>query len=201
MCKTIEITQRELATILPALVYWKEELAEGEDWIPESNYFQEHSPLTEFEIDALAARFERMRESPSPIKFSAERNAFQHPREFASFEVPTYFGSACPEKIERGEQEEFDDPRMPILVYKEAGLRILLGTHDIDDNNKPDIKIERRPKGWAIFLHPLGATDPSGYIYFLDDGRSFLVKDDWMLSCPIQILAFDEEVPGLDSLK
>jgi len=87
-----------------------------------------------------------------------------------------------------------------VLIYEDAGLRVLLGTLSKNDDDKPDIKIERRPKGWAIFLHPSGATDPSGYIYLLDDRRSFLVKDDLMLLEPIQILHFDEEVPEIDKL-
>lgn len=60
MSTVIKITQRELATILPALEYWKEELAEGKDWIPESNYFRRYSPLTESEIDALSERFKSL---------------------------------------------------------------------------------------------------------------------------------------------
>ena len=40
----------------------------------------------------------------------------------------------------------------------------------------PDIQIKRRRNGWMLFLHPVGGSDPSGYVFFLDDGRSLVVK-------------------------
>jgi hypothetical protein len=42
---------------------------------------------------------------------------------------------------------------------------------------KPDVQIERRPNGWAIFLSPLGGSDPCALVYFHDDGRSWLTKE------------------------
>jgi hypothetical protein len=73
MFGAIKITQRELATVLPALEYWKEELAEGEEWIPESNYFRKHTPLTAAEIDALFARFQRLSEFATPIEVALNK--------------------------------------------------------------------------------------------------------------------------------
>lgn len=86
---------------------------------------------------------------------------------------------------------------MPVLIYREAGVRIVLGTHDDGQLDKPDIQIERRPNGWAIFLHPIGGGDPSGIVFFLDDGRSFLTPDG-LSSGRIAVLDHDEKVPVLD---
>src|SRR5207253_4915079 len=70
---------------------------------------------------------------------------------------------------------EFGEPYVPIVIRSADGVRIVLGSHDYFDGDAADIQIERRPGGWAIFLHPWGGGDPSGYVYFLDDGRSFVV--------------------------
>ena len=66
-----------------------------------------------------------------------------------------------------------------------------------DDMSKPDIQIERRPRGWAIFLHPLGGGDASGLVYFLDDGRSYIVPDG-LANDEIRFVQFTEEVPLID---
>src|SRR5258708_3363886 len=50
------ISKREIATVLSALEVWKEELAEGQEWIPESIHFKNYSPLSVYEIDKLAER-------------------------------------------------------------------------------------------------------------------------------------------------
>jgi hypothetical protein len=55
-------------------------------------------------------------------------------------------------------------------------VRVVLGSHDPEDP-MPDVQIERRPNGWAIFLHPLGGSDPCAHVYFHDDGRSWLLKE------------------------
>jgi len=36
-----------------------------------------------------------------------------------------------------------------------------------------------RPHGWAIFLHPAGSGDSSAVVYFLDDGRSYVMPGTW----------------------
>ena len=104
--------------------------------------------------------------------------------------VPTYYGAAnCKQNIV-GDLPDFDAPNVPVLIHEAEGVRIVLGTHDFNDREKPDIQIERRPKGWAIFLHPVGGGDASGYVYFLDDGRSFLLKQKyWAGSNPIEVLS------------
>src|SRR5258707_5559493 len=65
--------------------------------------------------------------------------------------VPTYFGHRnCELGVE--ENEEFDNPHVPVLVHSADGVRLILGSHDYEDCYAPDVQIERRPKGWAIFL-------------------------------------------------
>jgi hypothetical protein len=110
--------------------------------------------------------------------------------------VPTYYGRAnCVREIV-GEPPDFDTPDVPVLIHEAGGIRIVLGTHDFNDMSKPDIQIERRPKGWAIFLHPIGGGDPSGYVYFLDDGRSLLLRENtYSESGSIEVLPDDAEEP------
>src|SRR5271156_3973696 len=91
--------------------------------------------------------------------------------------VPTYNANYFREDVASGEKKEFGDPHFPVLVCEADGVRVVLGTHDYEDYSKPDIQIERQPHGWVIFLHPLGGSDACGYVHFLDDGRSFLVKE------------------------
>jgi hypothetical protein len=109
--------------------------------------------------------------------------------------VPTYYGSADEAKVAAAKLSEFDDPRVPVLVRPADGLRIVLGTHDYYDMTKPDIQIERRSNGWAIFLHPVGGGDASGYVYFMDDGRSFIIpENDVGPTPPIRMLPRDDAV-------
>jgi hypothetical protein len=114
--------------------------------------------------------------------------------------VPTYYGTAhCKQNVV--DLPDFDSPNVPVLIHEAEGVRIVLGTHDFNDMDKPDIQIERRPKGWAIFLHPVGGGDASGYVYFLDDGRSFLLKEDyWAGSNSIEVLRGHKEPPEIDEL-
>jgi hypothetical protein len=111
--------------------------------------------------------------------------------------VPTYYGAAQVNPESFPDKEEFDEPRVPVLVRDADGVRVVLGSHDYNDAEKPDIQIERRPNGWAIFLHPVGGGDPSGLVYFLDDGRSFLVPDG-LVSEQIEVLESVEQVPMID---
>src|SRR5688572_19510281 len=92
--------------------------------------------------------------------------------------VPTYFGEFLEHQKNPSTREEFDHPLVPVLAREAGGLRVVLGSHDLDDLSFPDILIERRPRGWAIFLHPLGGSDPSACVCFLDDGRSFLIPEN-----------------------
>lgn len=110
--------------------------------------------------------------------------------------VPTFNGNFFPTEVEGGEKPEFGDPTVPVLIHKSAGVRVVLGTHNYSDPDKPDIHIERQPNAWAIFLHPLGEGDPCGYLYFLDDGRSFLIKAyEWGTTPAIQVLECGESIP------
>src|SRR4051812_14098037 len=108
-------------------------------------------------------------------------------------DVPTYYGAANCGRSLNPELPEFGMPRVPILARSADGIRIVLGSHDYEDCSMPDVQIERRPNGWAIFLHPVGGGDPSGLLYFLDDGRSFLLKERWQTSTPqIDVIDSDE---------
>ncbi|MGA2231570.1 MAG: hypothetical protein ABSH22_11780 [Tepidisphaeraceae bacterium] len=114
--------------------------------------------------------------------------------------APTYYGDSAP--VQRGEKQEFDDPRVPVLVRPADGIRIVLGSHDYFDCKVPDVQIERRPNGWAIFLHPVGGCDACGYVYFLDDGRSFLVPENGLGATPvIELLRSVGDVPEIDEVK
>jgi len=114
--------------------------------------------------------------------------------------APTYYGDVA--EAENAAKLEFDDSRVPVLIRPADGIRIILGTHDYFDMRAPDIQIERRPGGWAIFLHPLGGGDPCGCVYFLDDGRSFVLpENDLGTTPPIKSLSCDEMVPDIDRLK
>jgi hypothetical protein len=116
--------------------------------------------------------------------------------------VPTYNFDLYPEEVERGEVPEFGAPDVPVLIREAAGVRIVLGTHDYDDLEKPDIQIERHPKGWMIFLHPYPGSDPSGYIYFLDDGRSFLIKEAGVGPTEvIEVLEADGRIPEIHGIR
>jgi hypothetical protein len=93
------------------------------------------------------------------------------------YRVPTYYGEAYGEAVADGMLPEFGKPFAPMLVRQADGLRIVLGSYDYDERTAPDIKIERRPNGWMILLHPAGDGDPSGYVCFLTDGRSYVVPE------------------------
>lgn len=54
----MKLTDRELATILAALRYWQQDLAENPDG-PISEHFEEATPLTVEEIDELCERLNR----------------------------------------------------------------------------------------------------------------------------------------------
>lgn len=113
------------------------------------------------------------------------------------FTVTTYNADLFPNEVEIGRMPEFGPPRLPVLIHQVDGLRILLGTHDLDDFSKPDIQIERQPNGWVIFLHPVGGSDASGYVYILDDGRSFLLPENGVGPTPPTVaLQPKDDVPG-----
>jgi hypothetical protein len=65
---------------------------------------------------------------------------------------------------------------VPVSVAATNAIRILLGTLDSEDGQKPDLFIERRRNGWMIAIHPSDA-DPCGIVYLLDNGENFLVPE------------------------
>lgn len=112
--------------------------------------------------------------------------------------VPTYNGDLV-DLDARDNLPEFGDPQVPIVVRRADGLRIVLGSVDYFDASAPDIQIERRPQGWAILLTPMPAGEASGVVCFLDDGRSFVVPDEYA-DKPLRVLGSIEEVPDLNTL-
>lgn len=110
--------------------------------------------------------------------------------------VPTYYGAAQANPKWYPDMEEFDEPSVPVLIREAEGVRIVLGTTNWQDFKRPDVQIERRPNGWAIFLRPDGG-DANAIVYFLDDGRSFLLPDG-MASNGIEVLSRDDEVRMID---
>jgi hypothetical protein len=113
--------------------------------------------------------------------------------------APTYYGSAKSADGAPVTQDEFDAPEVPVLVHSADGVRLVLGSHDYEDMSWPDLQVERRPKGWAIFLHPLGGGDPSGYVYFLDDGRSFVMPESaFGATPPIELMHHSDDFNEID---
>jgi hypothetical protein len=113
--------------------------------------------------------------------------------------VPTYNASIFVEQVDADVLPEFGPPHVPVVIREANGIRIVLGSHDYDDQDAPDIQIERRPRGWAIFLHPVGGSDASGYVYFVDDGRSFLLPENGLGPTPsIEVVEREDSVPDMD---
>jgi hypothetical protein len=117
------------------------------------------------------------------------------------FEVPTYYGG----RTAAGDEylPEFGGPYVPVITHSADGVRIVLGSHEWQDVDHPDIAIERRPHGWAIFLNPIGGSDSAGVIYFTDEGRSFVVPaNDFGTTPPIVMYSWESasrEVDGTDA--
>lgn len=100
--------------------------------------------------------------------------------------VPTYYP-----KHETA-ADEYTDPLARIDVSDEAGIRLELirpGIEDVDDKT-PSVVVERRAKGWAIFLHA-DDGDAIGVIRIHDDGRSALERDRFSSVMEIAIAGDD----------
>jgi hypothetical protein len=111
--------------------------------------------------------------------------------------VPTYYGSFI--KGTNLELADFGGPMVPVLIHEAEGVRIALGTHEHSDHDKPDVQIERRRNGWLIFLNPVGGSDTSGMVAFLDDGRSFVVEArDNGTTKPVEMVEYEEAIDALD---
>lgn len=114
--------------------------------------------------------------------------------------VPTYNANAFPEEVRNDEKPEFGDPFLQVVAREADGVRIVLGSHDFWDTSKPDVQIERRPNGWVIFLHPLGGGDSSGFVFLLDDGRSFVAPETGSTP-PIETLEYDKAAALVDGIE
>jgi hypothetical protein len=84
----------------------------------------------------------------------------------ATLRVPTYYG-------DRPGKEEFDTPRVPIVFSDAAGARLVLGTRDPNEMGYPDVQVERRPGGWAVFIND-SAGDVVAHVYIIDNGKVYL---------------------------
>jgi hypothetical protein len=172
------LTRRELATIRAALEAWKEEVAEDTGWLAESIFFCKHQPLNSADVDELNFRLQSLsRESRYTriVRHSAkEQSMWQfHCR------VPTYVGELTAEERGPGVDPDFDKPYVPVRVSDAAGIRLILGTDDERDREKPEIVVERRPHGWAIFINSNG-DETVGVIFMLDDGRTMLLREPYV---------------------
>jgi hypothetical protein len=113
--------------------------------------------------------------------------------------VPTYNANYFAQEVEIGRKLEFGDPILPVIVREAEGVRVVLGTHHYWDTNTPDIQIERQPNAWVVFLHPAAGSDACGYVYFLDDGRNFLIKEHGVgATDAITVLEPGEHLPEID---
>ena len=114
--------------------------------------------------------------------------------------IPTYNANIFRDQVAAGTLPEFGPPYVPVVIREADGVRIVLGSHDYNCMQAPDIQIERRPRGWAIFLHPVGGGDACGYVYFVDDGRSFLLPENGLGPTPaIEIVNHSDKVPDMDA--
>jgi len=109
--------------------------------------------------------------------------------------LETYWHSRRPDH-----HEESGKPLAPVVVSAgPGGVCIELGTDRFCDTRAPDVQIERRPGGWAIFLHPLGGSDACGVVYFTDDGRSYFQREtDGGPTPAIEIVPTGDKVPEFD---
>jgi hypothetical protein len=164
----MELSERERATICAALQCWKEELHDGEEWIADSMYFRQLEPLSEHDVDRLSERLDT-RKGMKRVREVSDSTRWK-----MRVLVPTYHGARAGRDAEK--QPEWDRPHVPVTVLESAGLRLLLGSAEKENGARPDVQLERRPHGWALFLHP-NAGDPCGCIYILDDGRTFVVPE------------------------
>lgn len=111
-------------------------------------------------------------------------------REHTVFTVPTYHPN------QPTGTEEYGAPHYKIAACPADGLKLVLGTEDWQDLTCPDVQIERRHAGWAIFLHAEPGGDVKGMSYFMDDGRSYFQLENFS---DMQILGDSVDKPeGLD---
>ena len=96
---------------------------------------------------------------------------------------------------------EFDDPASQCSFTPPMGFGLYWVVTSQWTEMPPTFR-SSRPNGWAIFLQPVAGGDPCGYVYFIDDGRSYLVPEsDFGSTPPIRVLHCNETVPEIDSLQ
>lgn len=159
----MRLSHREIATVQVALRFWRTHVKKTGNPSSMSDAFASHLPLSPREIDALTDRLSKLREIPLVSGDWSPQ----------CMNVPTFYGHR---ETREPNQAEFDKPFVPVLIGEADGIRLILGTDDPGDDEKPDIYIERRPHGWAFFLHP-NAGDPVAMIYMLDDGRTYVLPE------------------------
>lgn len=184
----MHITNREMATVMEALVFWEEWLNDEDAWIRDCTNFQTESPLSRAEVNELMSRVK------AAMKHSACSFGEPFPTWAFPLKIPTYMGHRNLISKPPITANDFTDANVPVLISPAEGIRVVLGTHDYHDNSKPDLQIERRPHGWAIFVHP-DAGDPVAVLYIHDNGQTFLVPENYV-GRPLQIV--DDIPPELD---
>ena len=113
--------------------------------------------------------------------------------------VPTYNYQLHCREVDRGTMPEFGGPLSAVVVYRDMGIRVVLGSFDRANMRSPDVQIERQPHGWVVFIHPLGGSDPSACVFMRDDGQSFVVPEYPCGPTPeLVVLPPGSDVPGFD---
>ena len=116
--------------------------------------------------------------------------------------VPTYNYQLHPGEVDQGTMPEFGPSLSAVVAYRDMGIRVVLGSSDRADLRSPDVQIERQPHGWAVFIHPLGGSDPAACVYMRDDGQSFIVPAYPYGPTPeLVILPPGSDVPGFDDAR
>lgn len=109
--------------------------------------------------------------------------------------IPTYSGHRNAE-LATNWGDDFVDPQVPVVIAQSAGVRLYLGTRDMNNEAAPSVQVERRTCGWAILIHP-NAGDPVAAFYMTDDGKSFVLPEKYV-SHPLMVV--DEIPPAIDGL-
>src|SRR5688572_28766226 len=124
---SMELSDREIATVLAALDAWKDELSEGMDWICKVHDFRKHLPLSKREVDQLRQRLKSRHQA------GESGEAIQSWRLL----VPTYLATTNSQQDGNSDAPDFGPPVMPVLIHEAEGIRLVLGTHNYQDWSKP----------------------------------------------------------------
>lgn len=91
----------------------------------------------------------------------------------ALFIIPEYCGI-------HNASQDFTEDRHPVRVHYASGVEAVLGLpagEDISKSRCAVVSVERRPKGWCVFVTPVNSGDVSLCIYLHDDGRSWVLPE------------------------